>query len=214
MKNGNKYGGNASDVMASFVPFLANASVEAKAEFALILPKVSNMTIAEFEAAVNAWAAKYGLTAEVDAFNQRARNATTAAEDHANAIVMNLPNVLNNLKAISGDKNQTVEEMHNRMISYVTSLDNDTRDIVVVLFSNMLPPQFKQVKCNGGDFITNFYNTASNFFGGGNGGNKNSTFSFESVGNLFGGANVNGGNGAKMGFLTNFLNVFQSLSVH
>lgn len=120
--------------MSQFVPFLANASAEAKAEFYTILPNFGNMTIAEFETAVNAWAAKYNLTDEVEAFNERSKNATVVAEEHANVVVMNLPNVLNNLKAISSDKNQTVVEMHTRMMAYVNSLDDDTRDVSIVFF--------------------------------------------------------------------------------
>ncbi|CAI2350805.1 unnamed protein product [Caenorhabditis sp. 36 PRJEB53466] len=203
MKNGNsKYSGNASEIISAFLPFLTNASTEAQTEFYAILPNVANLTIAEFENQVNAWAVKYNLTADVEAYNQRAENMTIAAEEHANAIVMNLPNVLSNLKAIGSDKNQTVEEMHSRIVNYIVSLDDDTRDIVIVLFNSLLPPQFKQVKCSGGSFITDMWQKATDFFGG----NGSSTSgSSSSSGSFWSGGN-NGAVNTKIGILTNFFN--------
>uniref|UniRef100_A0A1I7U7C1 DUF148 domain-containing protein n=2 Tax=Caenorhabditis tropicalis TaxID=1561998 RepID=A0A1I7U7C1_9PELO len=223
LKNGNSpFNGEASSIMGSFVPFLANASTEAKTEFYAILPRVGNMTIAEFETEVNAWAAKYGLTEEVEAFNKRSQNSTIEAEEHANAIVMNLPNVLNNLKAISSDKNQTVVEMHTRMMDYVNSLDEDTQDIVFIFFRSLLPPQFKKSKCTDkGNFLTNIFHKASEYFGGNNtstGSGSGNGVGFGSVGSFWnsfngnGNGNTNGnGNGNEkphpmIGMISNFLN--------
>ncbi|UMM28807.1 hypothetical protein L5515_011477 [Caenorhabditis briggsae] len=225
LKNGpTPWSGSASDVIGSFVPFLANASTEAKTEFYAILPKVGNMTINEFETAVDEWAAKYGLTQEVEAFNQRKENETAAAEAHANDVVMNLPNVINNLKAIRADKNQTAMEMHSRMMTYINSLDDDTQEIVFVFFKSFLPPQFTKPRCvDNGNFLTNMYQKASEFFGGNNstmgsgngngngmmGGNGNM---FGSIGSLFSSFNKNGnGNGTDkphpmLGMLSNFMN--------
>uniref|UniRef100_A0A8R1EC69 DUF148 domain-containing protein n=1 Tax=Caenorhabditis japonica TaxID=281687 RepID=A0A8R1EC69_CAEJA len=147
------------------------------------------MTISDYETAVNAWAAKYQLTAEVEAFNERAVNASVSAEEHANTVVMSLPNVLTNIKAIGSDKNQTLAQMHARIIEYIDSLHEDVKEIVVVLFTSMLPPEFKQSSCKG-NFFTNAYNQ---FFGGQNNGGNNGGF-------------WAGGNGPRIGTTLNLQN--------
>lgn len=225
IKNGDSpFDSDASSIIGSFVPFLANASSEARAEFYGILPNVGNMTINQFETAVDQWAKKYNLTEEVEAFNKRSENRTAAAEEHANSVVMNLPNVLNNLKAISSDKDQTVAQMHTRMMDYVNSLDDDTQDIVFIFFKNLLPPQFSKPRCaNSGSFLSDIYQKATEYFGGQNGTNGGSkqgsgnTIGFGSVGSFWssfsgnGNGNGNGGSGNEkphpmMGILSNFMN--------
>ncbi|EGT33145.1 hypothetical protein CAEBREN_05314 [Caenorhabditis brenneri] len=219
---GSPFDSDASSIIGSFVPFLANTSSEARAEFYAILPNVGNMTIAEFENAVNQWAAKYNLTEEVEAFNQRSQNATIAAEEHANSVIMNLPNVLTNLKAISSNKDQTAVQMHTSMMNYVESLDDDTQEIVFIFFKNLLPPQFKKPKCNGGgNFLADIYQKAAEYFGGQNstsGGSKQGSgngMGFGSVGpfwNSFSGnGNGNSGSGNEkphpmIGVISNFFN--------
>ncbi|KAF1757745.1 hypothetical protein GCK72_014201 [Caenorhabditis remanei] len=230
LKNGNSpFAGDASSIIGNFVPFLANASTEAKTEFYALLPNIGNMTIAEMETAIDAWAAKYGLTEEVQAFNRRSENATAVAEEHANSLIMNLPNVVNNLKAINDDKNQTLIEKHTRLMNYVNSLDEDTKDIVFVLFKSFLPPQFTKPKCIGsGGGFGEIYQQALEFFSGngsslgmgsgsGSGSGKvgGGGGMFGNIGQFFSSFNGNGngnngsGNGKPhpmIGVLSNFMN--------
>ncbi|CAD6194535.1 unnamed protein product [Caenorhabditis auriculariae] len=127
----------------SFVPFLANASTEAKVAFYALAPQAANLTIQDFQDKIGEWAAKFNLTEDVDKFNKNAEDTLIAAENNASKTIIAMSAVLDNIKAISNNKNQTYSEMHKAITNYIDSLDPLTREMAVALFRALMPPEIR-----------------------------------------------------------------------
>ncbi|CAI5447278.1 unnamed protein product [Caenorhabditis angaria] len=171
--NGNSTQGQM--FLANHIPFLANASANATAAFTALLPQMSNLSVADYEVAMSNWAATWNLTDVYNAHVAQMENKTAQAESNASRIVLSLDLVLSNIKSIQNNKNQTMVQMINATANYMSTLDDDTRAIIFILYRSVLPPALQQAgTCAVSGGFSNLMQKAGNFFSGASS-NGNST---------------------------------------
>ncbi|KAF1757555.1 hypothetical protein GCK72_014011 [Caenorhabditis remanei] len=88
-------------------PFLQNVTAQGRQAFMAIVTNTS-LTIAETETQVDAWAATYGVTTQVNDFKTQVETKLNEIKANVTAVVNNLPTVQTQLEAIFNNKSQTI----------------------------------------------------------------------------------------------------------
>ncbi|CAI4220653.1 unnamed protein product [Auanema sp. JU1783] len=99
-------GGHHGGPREHLPPFAQNATTEAKQALIVIL-RNDNITIAEQKSEIQTWAQTYGLTQEVNDFEQKMNAKIEEIQRNATEVVETLPTKLQEITAILSNENQT-----------------------------------------------------------------------------------------------------------
>ncbi|GMT26855.1 hypothetical protein PFISCL1PPCAC_18152, partial [Pristionchus fissidentatus] len=91
---------------------------------------MKNQTKAQITAAINSWAATYGVSAQVTAFNAEKANEKAAHRANVTAAVAALPNALTQVYAIVDNQNLTESGEMTQLSALFATFSHDLKNLV------------------------------------------------------------------------------------